>query len=442
MGKMVSSNVQENEILKAVDVNNGFDAQISNITKALQCLLENKQDFVIGSNELVKYNSEKESDWTLRLDPIYGVCHSTGIGFLDTEVSTIAVQQPTNGYARRDIIEVCGVMETINPQKRSFIDFDTKSTVVDSVDTQKILALKCRCKSIETEGSIEIPQHTEGWVKIAELYIPGDATKISDCTIYNITSDVEGKGNENWELEKNITFNVGYLSSVNKNFRSEHNEFGQHNDNVIHVNNLDIGIEDNQINSELIPTGAEIKINDKVYGPDVSSTEMVKQLALFSNLLYNKLTSLTGDDVTVTDEEIEDTLNNTLKVLGKVKKVNEQSPDENGMVTVTGDNINVVFKGEDDTLNNTFDKINTIRDITQAKYDELTEEEKMNGLIYNIVDVDDDYVLPVDVIEDGNMNPVTSNAVYNTMPKIWSGTQEQYDAIEVKDNNTLYLIEE
>ena len=58
---------------------------------------------------------------------------------------------------------------------------------------------------------------------------------------------------------------------------------------------------------------------------------------------------------------------------------------------------------------------------TQAEWNALTTAEKNEYSQANITDANSTVFIPVDVIADGNMNPVTSNAVYDALP-----TFEQY----------------
>lgn len=54
---------------------------------------------------------------------------------------------------------------------------------------------------------------------------------------------------------------------------------------------------------------------------------------------------------------------------------------------------------------------------TQAEWDALTTAEKNEYQQANITDVNSVVHVPVDVVADGNMNPVTSNAVYDALNK-------------------------
>ena len=70
-----TSNVLDNEIIKASDFNFAFEALIKNVAKSTQMMLESTQDFVINC-KVTPY-----SGMNVQVAPIYGVCKSTGVPF-------------------------------------------------------------------------------------------------------------------------------------------------------------------------------------------------------------------------------------------------------------------------------------------------------------------------------------------------------------------------
>lgn len=59
---------------------------------------------------------------------------------------------------------------------------------------------------------------------------------------------------------------------------------------------------------------------------------------------------------------------------------------------------------------------------TQAEWDALTTAEKNEYSQANITDTSSTVFIPVDTVTDGNMNPVTSNAVYDKLVNYTTGT--------------------
>lgn len=280
MGKRLnSSNLQDNEILKTTDLNDAFDAQITNIASAFQALLEPDNDFIIGSQNLVEFHSESDNDWALNIGPVMGVSQKTGQIFIEPEKSIAICSVPqTNGYSRIDTVEIRGVYKKTDTEQRAFIDFDTKLKTIGYVETNRELQIEARVVN-NGAASVIAPNHTSGWVKIAEIFVPEDATKISDCTIYNITADISGLENENWTNQKTSTYNVNYISDINRRVRNEHNFDGTHKAAVIHIKQIDTGIGSGQVNGNNLPVGG----TNIVSGQEISATESIyKTLRVFA----------------------------------------------------------------------------------------------------------------------------------------------------------------
>ena len=279
MARLSSSNLKDNEILKSDDLNNGFNAQIDNIAHALISLLEVKQDFVVGEMNLVKPHSDSTNDWALTISPIMGICAYTNQLILETEenIAACSIPEPSD-YDRVDIVEMKGGYVTFNEQQRAFIDFDNESKSVSYVDTRKELRAEFRVRTNVGE-SASAPNKEKGWVKIAEIFVPHNAVKASDCTIYNISSDIAGVDNEGWTNEKTATYNVQYISDVNKRTRQEHEFSGEHKERVIHIKQLDTGVNSEQVNGDNIPVGGETVVSQETIGASESIYDTIKILA-------------------------------------------------------------------------------------------------------------------------------------------------------------------
>ena len=158
------------------------------------------------------------------------------------------------------------------------------------------------------------------------------------------------------------------------------------------------------INTLLTQVGKVKKVNNQT--PDVNGNIQVD-----------------GSNVNATYEGTTDTINNLLTQVGKVKTVNSQTPDANGNILLDGSNIQATYEGTTDTINTLLTQVGS-SDIftgTQAEWDALSAAEKNEYSQANITDTSSTVFIPVDTVADGNMNPVTSNAVYEALP-----TFEQY----------------
>lgn len=285
---MYTSNVQDNEILKAVDLNDCFDAQIVNIANALTSIFETKKDFVISEKEIVTANSDEENDFSLNIAPIFAISSYDGTPICEPSINRriVSLESPSD-YDRIDTVQIKGEYEKYDIQQRAFFDFDTENKTVENVFTKKRLVLKVQILR-NSIHSLTAPEKTEGWIKIAEIVVPANARRMSDCTINNISSDVSTMENDNWTNEKNISYNIQHISDVNERFRQEHKNDGSHADRIIHFNNIDIGTGSNQLHGNNVPAGKEVLIkgNSSIVGEDTIA-ESLKKLADAFNTIYD-----------------------------------------------------------------------------------------------------------------------------------------------------------
>lgn len=234
MGLMKSSKVQQNEVVKASDIDFGFESQINNVSVALQGIIDATRNFIVAKPDVVE-GYDDGSTMNIKINPIFGICHSTGIPFVNTEVTEpIAIG---SGWTvdRIDTIEVKGTLTDEVEEQRAFIDFDTKQKTLQNVKTQKWHELTINVKHNENDGQIHAtaPATSSGYVKIAEIFVPANATAIDDCTIYNIDTDIADVEIQNWTNEKTATYNIGYITNINARFRHDHNNDGTHKASVI-----------------------------------------------------------------------------------------------------------------------------------------------------------------------------------------------------------------
>lgn len=286
MANLISSNVQANEIVKAEDFNNAFDSTIDNVAKMAASILETSHDFVIGGKI-----SKVSGSWTVAIAPIFGLCASTAIPFCDTESNNNVSVNPgdtTNGD-RYGIIEVRGNYATFNEQQRAFNDMDTDTITYQYVDTQKKLAVEFQ-SSFSDAGTVIAPDKTNGWVKLAEIFVPQGANSIDDCTIFNISSDVSGSDNTGWTNDKAATYDVGHISDLNARFRVQHNEDGSHKTAVIGKSNIKIGIDTDNVNGSNLPVGTTVSVD----GTAKSATDSISALIA---LCASKITAIFDDYV-------------------------------------------------------------------------------------------------------------------------------------------------
>lgn len=272
--------VLDNEIIKANDFEYAFEQLVTNVSRATQMFLESNQDFVING-KVLPYQG-----MNVKVSPIYGVCKSTGLPFGRTEITdeSIGFEESTSG--RIDIIEVQGGWETYDEQQRAFNDPDTDTQTYQYVDTKKLMKPVYRVKQGE-EGGTVAPEVDSGWVKLAEVVIRANNSTILASDIKNITADIAGIDNTEWTTEKDVTYNIGYISDINERFRVQHNADGTHKDNCINSDSLDIGVGTKQINGSIVPVGGTVSIPNQAVATTDSIISVINKIAGLITTLYD-----------------------------------------------------------------------------------------------------------------------------------------------------------
>ena len=275
-----TTHVLDNEIIKANDFEYAFEQLIKNVSRATQMFLESEQDFVINGKVL------PFQGMNVQVSPIYGVCKSSGLPFGRTEQTDESIGFEESSAGRIDIIEVQGDWETYDNQQRAFNDPDTDTQTYQYVDTKRLMKPVYRVKKGE-EGVSVAPEVDTGWVKLAEVVIRANNSTITASDIKNITADIAGEENTAWTTEKDITYNIGYISDVNERFRVQHNADGTHKDDCINTDSLNIGIGTKQVNGNVLPVGGAVSIPTQTIASTDSILSVLTKTAAMLTSLYN-----------------------------------------------------------------------------------------------------------------------------------------------------------
>lgn len=252
--KMATAYVQSNEIVKEEDFTFGFDNIVNNVSIIAQAVLENTQDFVIGG-KVKAYNT---TDMNIVIEPIMGVCFSTGESFLDLATSDPITLKATSSV-QTAIVEVQGTWEKYDIQSRAFNDYISDIKMYQDTETKKRLIVSSKVKYATGATA---PTKDEGWVKIAEISIPANTTKASNCTFNNIDSNCIGIENSKWTNENRVTYNLETVSKFKNSFRQGHYADGNHKKNSISSSVLQIGTESGQLNASIIPSTGNLTVGD------------------------------------------------------------------------------------------------------------------------------------------------------------------------------------
>lgn len=274
-----TSRILDNEIVKANDFSFAFENLVQNVSRSTQMMLESTQDFVING-KVVPYQG-----MNVKVSPIYGVCKSTGLPFGRTEESeSVGFEESTSG--RIDIIEVKSEWVDYDEQQRAFNDPETDTQTYQYVDTKQLLKPVYVVKK-GVEGASVAPEVDSGYVKLAEVVIRANVSEILESDIMNITADVAGMDNDDWTTEKDVTYNIGYISDVNARFRVQHNSDGTHADDSINTDSLDIGIGAKQVNAGVVPIGGAVTIPTETISNTDSIFSVINKAASMITTLYN-----------------------------------------------------------------------------------------------------------------------------------------------------------
>lgn len=386
---MKTANFEENEIVRADDLQYGFDSQFTNFAKLAKAIICQDKDFIAGGKIV------KNAGLTMAIDPVIGISKANNGIFLTNNVSFVAIEAGSSS-SRIDtvILKMDLVKDTESQQKRAKIsksEGNTNIVVFDDIYTKK--TLQCEIEVIKGEpGSAAAKPKTSGSIKIAEILVPANVSSIASCTIYPVENEFVDGTNDNWTTEKNVTVKVDNLVNNKKVFREEHNQDGSHKNSVIHENNLDTGSGDNQISAKSIPLGEQIgtsftasdSIFDALKGGSsytyiVDSDEAL--LAWANNVAGNDYTSVLIKKGTwnINDKVIDLSATNTKFIIGESgSRININA--SSGAKTIS----NALFKGNSSNHNCRFENIYVYVDTQNFYYSVFMDMNNLyNCRVYN-----------------------------------------------------------
>lgn len=300
MSGLRNGNLQDNEIVKASDVQLIGDGGIENLGKTFKTLFGNTKSVIVGG-KLTAYNTG--TGLQAKLSPIMGVhkdntdifCDNEGKFYLvgDTEIADTISFVNADSSDRRDIVEVKASEITAVKNSRQFYDPETETTSYSQTNTEKrhILVLKVKKG---TAGSDTAPETDEGYVKIAEVVIPADATSLEDSNIYNVTADIDGMDNIGWTSEKQITINPGSLQAITDKFRNIHNVDGSLKERVVSAINIVLSGEGALKGSGIQKGGVSLVIDGVTVAETASMDEFIDKIVARLNKTWGIANGGTG----------------------------------------------------------------------------------------------------------------------------------------------------
>ena len=280
MSNLSTAIAAENEILKAVDFTYGYDRAMHNIAVAMQSVISEKGNYVIGG----KVSAYSSGGMNVSIEPIMAFCASIGAAVVETQTTEpVSFEAASSENDRIDIIEVRAKEVEYEEQKRMFRDPSTSVKTSRTIATKKKIALDVAVKR-GSDGSESAPVADAGFVKIAEVSIPAGTLNITDDMIKNIDAHKYNAENTQWTANKTATFQAWNIAEIIEKMLALLNEDGTLKTGAIKAGNIDFGVEGGQVKGSNIPTGQSMS----VHGVDFTSSESVTALiATFAEHINN-----------------------------------------------------------------------------------------------------------------------------------------------------------
>jgi hypothetical protein len=186
---------------------------------------------------------------------------SVGLAFCQSTVElahnyvAATLTMPTSGSAVVYTIEIQQTPTDFNTQNRAYLDPVAGGVTYQPIPIQKRYQATVQYKA---GGSTTAATKDAGWVKIAEITIPGSSSSVTAGMIKNVSAGYAGESNTGWTAETTATFLVKSIDDNKALFRVQHTEVGAHGSAVIEAVSLDVGTSVGQVNADLLPLASAI----------------------------------------------------------------------------------------------------------------------------------------------------------------------------------------
>jgi len=177
---------------------------------------------------------------------------------------------PPSAKDRIDTVEVRGMLEQYDTQRRAFFEPELENGRYYNVPTKVRLIVDIKIIRGEESSDPVAPSADEGYVKLAEIYLPAGENIITNSRIKNITALVDGEDNREWTNDLKASFFLGSLSSIKTMFGTEHNKDGTHRAGAIKLPYLKIGLDDDALRAQAIPLGDGFVVNQDEWLPGMN----------------------------------------------------------------------------------------------------------------------------------------------------------------------------
>lgn len=268
-GEINVSRYGNNEIIHGDDINYGETRAYENLTSILKNLAISVKDVIIQGGIAKERGTP---DMNVDIEPILAFCVSTGkFVYYGTDFGPVAVTNGDGSQDRYDTLEVRLKETTFDEVQRAYKDPNTGDITYQNWKTKIHYELEAQVIA-GTPGAGVAPNHTAGWIKIAEIFVEtAESTSILNADIENADAGYDTEANSTWTAETDVTFRTGALTEVKEIFRVEHKESGTHEDDVIRDAHVDWGAGAGEVDGDLMPLGTTI-VHAPTGGADANLT--------------------------------------------------------------------------------------------------------------------------------------------------------------------------
>jgi hypothetical protein len=256
MANIATTRVEPHEIAKNEDFEFGFQSIIRNTAILDRMLTSASIDYVAGG-----FVRAINGSMTFAVESLWANGRSVDLpAYNDAASNPVAVVAPEI-YPRYDTIQVRGILESFDTQRRAFYEPELQAAQFQNIDTKNRLIIEIEVKQ-GNEGVDHAPEADTGYVKLAEIFLDPEITSITQDNIRNVTATFQGEENSGWTTEKTRTFLIGSISDVWEAFDREHYADGRHRNAVIKASNILLGIADDALKSSSISVGENVNAGD------------------------------------------------------------------------------------------------------------------------------------------------------------------------------------
>src|SRR4030042_51429 len=289
MGQLLTTRFDNNEAAMAEDVQHVEDREIANLETILGELVNSTSDVIVRGG-LVQQRSSPSMN--VDISTLLAFCQNTGnISQVGSLFGPLSVDEG-DLTARIDLVEIRQKKTAYDSQPRNFRDPSTGN--VTTVDTNTKYVYSFEAQVIKgTPGSGIAPNHTVGWIKIAEIHVDAnESTAIYTADIFNVTAGRDGEETTLWTAEKAATYRLNSLAFLKTLFRTQHKEDGDHVAAFAKAAHIDFGTGSGQVEADVVQLGTDVT-NTPTGG---TSTSLIAASFVRAALqeIFNRLKDLSG----------------------------------------------------------------------------------------------------------------------------------------------------